>query len=75
MGKPDKKSSKSAEVISTAYSSDTAPAPLDRTPPFDFSTETFPKADDPNVFRQDILNLQIATPSSTLKRSHLTESK
>ena len=63
MGKPDKKSSNSAEVISTAYSSDIAPVPLDRTPPSAFSTVLLPSTDGPAGFQQKVYKYfdQIAT--------------
>ena len=84
MGKPDKKSSKSAEVISTAYSSDTAPVPLDHMPHLAYSTNMLPRATDPDGFRQDVLNLlqnlqnrlgTIESRLSKLERSPLLESK
>jgi hypothetical protein len=79
MGKPDKKSSNSAEVLSTAYSSDTAPVSLDRSPPLAFSTG----ADYSAGFHQEIFNLlhtiqdqlgTIESRLSTLERSTLPES-
>ena len=91
MGKPDKKSSNSAEVISTAYSSDIAPVPLDRTPPSAFSTVLLPSTDDPAGFQQQVckrlesilansvaLNDRLSMIDSRLSKlecSNLTESK
>ena len=72
-------------------SSDAASVPLDRAPPSAFSTEMFPRADDPAGFQQKVYKYfdQIATRFdhietrlstidsrlSTLECSNLTESK